>query len=121
MGRERGFVEPCTGGDRPLDAAEMFQAPANAEPQHARRSAVGKQSEAVERHVEWCLTNRAREHGADTLLDGFFNVPEECEREVHAIGAHPRRVRLRLNRGACQYRYPADLLTCGFVDIDSNK
>ena len=125
MGRERldpyTRVEPYKRGDRPVDAAKMFQPLANAQPQHARRPAVGKKSQAVERHVEWCLTNRAGEPAADMLLDGVFNGPEKQDCEVHAIGAHPRRFRVRLDGVACQYRYTADLLTCGFVDIDSNK
>ena len=111
-------VEPHETGVEPTKRLEAI---ANAKPQDARRAALGKKPDAMERHVERRLTDRICQHVANAPLDCVFDGAKKMQRQMHAVGSHPRRFRERLDRVAQPDGQAPNLLAGRIVDINCDE
>lgn len=108
-------------GEEPLDTAQRLEPITNADPQDARHAALGENSHAFERDVERRLSDRRRKRRADALLDRVCDRSEKMQRQVHPVGTHPRRFRVRLDCGAQSRGDAAHLLPRGFININRDE
>ena len=56
----------------------------------------GKETDAVERDIEWWFRDWGRQRRAYSLLDRRVGASKKVQRKVHAIGTDPRRLRVFL-------------------------
>jgi phosphosulfolactate phosphohydrolase-like enzyme len=104
-----------------VNASQTVKAVANAEPQHARRSAFREKPEAVEGYVEAGLINHVRQRSAHAFFHRGVDVAEKVQRQVHAIRMYPRGLGLFLDYRAYRRQNSLDLRARALVDVNRNK
>ena len=103
----RGPASAAARAARPPEGGEARPRRRGPKPQHPRRAALGKNSEPLKRQVERRLVRSDRASAvAHALFERGVGAAEKVQRQVHAIGTHPRGLRalsdrVRARRSRC--------------------